>query len=319
MSRLDRLLRRLLARWCSPQTMERVVDAVLADTDHERRQALAQGSRWQAGRVGLRGTAALCGAVAAQLVHALATWEPAPSRRARQAMWIGAGLSVASTVLLATLPYLAMFAHHRGNSVWLLLGLLPSAMPLGLTVGPVAAACWMGVWPVAAGHGGRRRVWAAALACSVFLGVLLSWAVPVANQRVRGALLPGRLLVARGVAELTLPELGGVVFGGTRPADLMPRETPATAALALHGRVALTLGPLLLTFVAIGVDSRRCGAPARLCGGLFVLALYVAWWFGVAVAEAPEHHYLLAAWTPALLTLGTGLLLRLSRPPRTES
>lgn len=312
MSPLDRLARRVLTRCCGTHTLERVVDAIIADTDHERRQALAQGRRWQARLVGMRGSLALCRAIAAQAVHALASFEPAPPRRAGQALGIGAAVSFASTILLATLPYLGMFAHHPGNRWWLLLGLLPSAVPLGLTVGPVAAACWAGGAPRDVTPGVHRRVWGAALVCSTLAAIMLSWVTPVANQWVRESLFPQRLLVPRGVAELTLSELGRVANGGTRPTDLMPHETPATAMLAIHGRAALALGPILLTFIAAGFGRRMRGAPARLGSGLVVLAVYVTWWFGIAGAHAPERHYLLAAWAPAVLAVATGLLLRLS-------
>jgi hypothetical protein len=306
----DRLVRRMLARWCSPETMARIIDAVLADTAYERRCALAEARQWRARLASLRGMVALCRVVMLQALHAAAGFESAPHARARQGFRVGALSMVVSTALLATLPFVDAYTHHRGSDFWLLLCLLPSALPIGLTVLPVVATLWSG----SRDHGGRQTaggLWGVALACSVVTVLVLAWLTPMSNQAFRQAFFTTSPDVLRGVSELTLSELVSVAGGGLAPADLMTSETPAKATLALHLRGAVALAPVVFTFAAIGIAAQvRAAAVVRLCGGMFALALYAGWWFGIALIDGPERHYLVAAWTPLLTALGAGLISR---------
>lgn len=210
MSRPADRVRALASRLFAEQTIERVIDPILADAQCEYEIDVARGRRWRA-RLGVaRGCVAF----------------------ARALFWLGAGaacgprsafahtcvVSAAASALMTTslvIPPLLTWPRWHGDPVFtalLSVVLVPQALPLSMPAG----LCVGVLWAMRGKAVTRHRVGAVlaiALALSTVVWIVLEWMMPQANQAFRemvaARLTNGRVLtLAPGLNELGLSRLG---------------------------------------------------------------------------------------------------------------
>ena len=209
-----RWLRSLAARVFARQTMERVIDPVLADIQTEHEESHRKGDRWRTIAVWVDGYVAFWAAITLHVLHAA----PASLRKRLCAddsalgrmIAFSAGLSGAVTLFLVGRPFAVHSQAEWGLSLPLFL--LPQAIPLGLTIAVPAGIVW-----TAPGNQTTARAFRNVMVIGVgaaLLSFVAVQAAPFANRSFRTA-VADRLeqhgitghSVPRGPSELSLSEL----------------------------------------------------------------------------------------------------------------
>jgi len=303
-------LRSIAGRFCSMQTMERLIDPLIADQQHEYADAVRRGEAWRGGWIRLTGCIAFWKVVAMVLGRAstqeLSTADGgAVSRTIRFA---GIATTVTTAILVwPPLNHAPRLVSGVKNTLLLLIYLLPQALAVTLTMGLV--------FGVLCGLRGRdlslrSRVTIAALAAATSFAALLltGWILPEANQAYRElkfAAVSGtaRIQIARGMNELPI------------------RELWSTDAYQFHFRLALAFAPLVLGMFSIELAAliRRTRAVTTAATALTIcFAYYVLLFTGRGLAGgrsdlAPGYHMpgSVAAWFANLVFVGAALLLHL--------
>ncbi len=297
-------LRAIATRFCRPQTVERLVDPIVADLRAEY-DALGDDA-WRRRRMLV---AAYAGFWKAMILHAASSVVQQPPERARLRRAIG--LSVLMLALLTTaltLPSLLDGYPRGGDWVYrsmLVVLLIPQALPLS-----IPAAMCIGIFYVMRASQATRRdlngVIAIALVASAVVWAVIEWGLPGANQAFR-ELVHAQLTGRRVHLEPGLSELGFTALG---------QRTDAAAVRHYHLLLALSFAPIPLGVFALSVAPRIRGAlPAAALAVtvpfFYYSALGVSDWYlthGVAIA-------ILAAWAPnaLFLTAALGLMPRWRR------
>ena len=255
-------LRALAARFCSAQTMERLVDPVVGDLQLEYAAALRNGILWLARWRWLEGHAAvarvLLSAALATTAHTLSTWSPGERTLLRRT---GMVFGMTTIFLTSILVYTEM--QHWLDEVeaaWLTIYVIPSTLTLSI---PFATAL-----AIAAGIDRERvtqkcilALLVAALACSVVMFADIAWVVPDSNQAFRETAFHGfesraRLhservsgkSPARGEREMSLSEL-------RRQISLRP-DQQRRLAMTYHMRFSISAAPLILATLALAMAVR---------------------------------------------------------------
>ena len=296
---IDHPVRRLLARFCSPDTMARIVDPTLGDMRFER------------GRPTWRGYLALARALS---LHAITSIPGAVSRvysddrRAipRAATYALLAALVAALALVA-LPVVTMMRRVSTQPVsiqavsfeaWLLL--IPQALVLTLPAGLLLA------FPLAFKGRQRtrmltRRAILLALVYVIATGALMVWGVPRANQAFRVLLINPRGHLAPGPTEMGFVALREQID----VLKLTPGGRVAARPLEFlyYTKIALIVAPLPLGVLALGLASTPLGRRRPwLIGTSAVIAyigvlfpLYLAAGVLLRVSSVPPP---LLAWLP---------------------
>lgn len=304
-------LRRVLIRFCSPDTMSRIVDPVLADM------------RFESGRPAWRGYLSLARALALQAGMSI----PDAARR----LWADDGYAIPraaaltarvamATALVLVLPPLhhtARFVAFRmngapayevlGRSVLLLLpqALVVTLAPSLLFALPVAVAPRPPTARLA------RRTIALALACVLATATLLVWAMPRANQAFR-VLMSGDEHLAPGPNE--------VGFAALRERITTLQLTPGGAVAArpleflLHVRIALTVSPLPFALLALALVrtslARRWPRLTGLAGiGFSLFVMFPLELLGETMAASSRAPAALFAWLPIVAVLALAAVI----------
>src|SRR5262245_46060913 len=127
MTRPGERLRRLASRICSPQTMARIVDPVIADLQVEHAEARARGALWIAHLIRVRA----CGTLAAALgLQAIAG---ADARR-RHAITVGTTAFVVGIALYVGPIIVTLHARSSASTALLAFYLSPGAIPAALSL-----------------------------------------------------------------------------------------------------------------------------------------------------------------------------------------
>jgi hypothetical protein len=275
-------LRALARRVFDPSTMERLIDPVIADLQCEHGEAMRHGRLWRARWIRIASGIAFC------KVAALAIF--ASDRHGARA--IAVGLSTAA--LLTALAICVVLANtpattdSRGQTVWLVLYLVPQALTISV---PVCLALGLFIWIRGEGadRSTRRTVlWLMRLA--LLLAVAnIGWITPAANIAYRNVV--GRGATFRGANELTFIELGRRVYQGSPRAAL---DGPLPMAFWLNARLALAIAPVLLCVLALagGTALRRRSSAVIV---LTTLAMFV----GCYVLFSADDIANLMRWLPA--------------------
>jgi len=297
-------LRSCAARWCCSETMERIVDPLIADLQHEHARAVQEGRIWRSRAIHVAGW------MACFKVLGICTWRDewaprhwtAEDRRAslRTAAY-SVMLVVAALVLLELKTMLDFRWRWHGSSAMrarLFLTMVPSALAIAITFGlTLGIVCGIG------GRAFSRRVGGAvvilALVASAVAFANLGWIVPVANQAFRIA-VTGRSDLPKGATELTLGELSQAIETGERAAvQPQPRFFGASSRylrslkLQYHDRWALSLSPIVFTLLILSI-----AADGHLRRGMLGIAAVAAPFLGFYVLTYAGRPSVLAGTMP---------------------
>ena len=320
MTRPGARLHRLAARLLNPTTMERLIDPLIADQQHEYAEAIRRGDAWRRRWVRITGCIAFWKVATMVLGRAL-TEDVTRSDNGSIGRTIRfAGIATTLiTALLVWVPLRQVLATlHLGNDSFIRLTvyLVPQALCVAIPIGMVFGLL----------SGGARTRRSRHLSILLMAGVslttllLLGWLLPEANQAFRETMFAlingfeGRL--ARGTNELSL--------GGLRELMRDPFVMPLIAsrrAFDFHSRLALAFAPLALGLLALGVSAvRRRAAGVLTVGVLGFAACFVyyelidssrALMYRAPFAVSEHVPPIIAAWIPNLACLVAALLLHL--------
>ncbi len=267
MTRPGDRLRSIASSVFRPEEMERIIDPAVADLQCEWGEAAAQGRRWQARLVLLRGYLAL-----GRVVLRLGTRYACDPRAANPGAELArAGLLallafVALTAALTLPPALQYWARDARFAMYLCVLAIPQALPLS-----VPAALSLGVLSAARGTAitwrGVTFVSLLAAACSLVGYVTMEWMIPDSNQWFReaaaahlGTLAPGMTL-QRGLSELG--------FSGLRT------RTDAAAIRQYHLWLAVCVASFPLGLLSYGVAGYVRGRASAIAWSVGVSAWYM--------------------------------------------
>ena len=283
-------LRALAQRFCSAPAMERLIDPLIADLQHECDQATGRGQDWR--RRWIRAV----GCLSFIKVLAAASWlelardgAPDDRRSFGRAVLFSVVAIVAFSAVLVWPPLRVLHGTTRLAALTLLWCLVPQALAVAIPLG-VLFGVLLGLRNRAITPHVRWNVAVAAAVCSVATLVIIGWIMPASNQTFRER-AAGRPL-ARGMNELTLRE---IAFGD--PSSLGAASPDASRRLAyeLHARLALAAAPLALGLFAIGVSAavRRTFSAVTVGVAAFLWAL--GYYTVMSTAREQIYH---GAWLP---------------------
>jgi len=320
MTRPGAQLRALAARLFDSSTMERLIDPLIADQQHEYADAIRRGDAWRRRWVRITGCIAFWKVATMALGRALAE-EGTTSDTGS----IGRGVRFAGiatmliTALLVWVPLRqALATLHIGTDSFIRLTvyLLPQALAVAIPIGMVLGLLSDGA---RTRRSKRLRILLMAGASLTTL-FLLGWLLPEANQAYREtmfALINGfEGHLSRGMNELTL--------GGLRESMRDPFVMPLIAsrrAFDFHARLALAFAPLALGLLALEVST----VTRRVANALTVVLLGVgaclayyqlidssrALMYRAPFAVSEHVPPTIAAWFPNLVCLAAALLMHL--------
>ena len=293
-------LRAVATRLCGPQTVERLVDPIVADLQMEH-AALGEKNVWRRRRLRLSTYVAFWKALSLHVVLAVA--QPAPDgARLRRAVGVSLLVLALSTAAL-TMPPLLDYSALPGDwgfRALLVLLMIPQALPVSIP----AAAC-IGILYAMRAHRATRRdfygVMMFTVLASTVVWAVIEWAVPGANQAFR-ELVYAELTGRRVHLEPGLNELGFTALG---------RRTDAAAVRHYHLMWALSFAPISLGIFALSLAPRIRGARAAATLALtlpvlYYAALLVSDSYLPGRAAAP----ILLVWAPNALFLAAAIGLR---------
>jgi Lipopolysaccharide export system permease LptF/LptG len=305
-------LRSLAARHFDARIMERLIDPVIADLQHEHTTAIRRGRIWRSRKIRFTGYYAALKVIAITTVRHASRGRTATDRRAlsRTIAFSLVGVIVLTAVLvwpaLSTNP---RFGAH--TSSWLILYLLPQAIALALPFG-LMFGILLGLRDRPTTAHVQRMIAVLAIACAIVAFVNDAWLFPAANQAFR-ELYAGRP-IPRGSNELSLGVLASKaalhLFSGGLRQRLVEFE--------VHNRVALAFSPFALALFSLGVIAakRRNRGPITMASAALALSFAYFWMLswsraGVRGEWLPPE---VAAWGPDFVFLAIGLLLFRRRP-----
>ncbi|HET6956776.1 MAG TPA: LptF/LptG family permease [Vicinamibacterales bacterium] len=280
MSRPGDRLRALAAQVFDADTMEHLIDPVLADLQTEYLDASREGRVWRRRWVRLAGYFAFI-KVAVR-----------PARVFLAVMFV-------VTMLMIVPPYMGLAHGLTARLLYLLPQALVVAIPIALTIALAWSrpARWSGQW--------LRTVVAAGVMCSALSFVTLAWWTPSANQAFRVSLtreFGGQTDPPRGLPELTIGELRRQVnWAGTVHAEW--HELAFTYYMRWAFPFAsLSLVLLMLALHRRGVARRRLVLAALpIIFGYYVL-MYAGRAYGIA-GDVGELTAAAAAWMPNVIVI----------------
>lgn len=299
MTRPGDRLRSFARRICAAETLERVIDPLIADLQFEHANAERAGQMWRARRLQLAGYLAFwktMGIHAARTsVGAIRQWAAADRHALGRTIAFSLVAVGILTMLLVLPPFYGMKAWQahaaqpwrfpKSTPVQLFLYLIPQAIPLAVIFGlPIGILCGL------RGRRVNRRVLASvmgvALMSAIATFVLSAWILPETNQAFR-LLVTGRSFLPRGDNELTLWELRS---------RLEDWNTPVGYARSYYVRWAVSFAPIVLGLFAVGLSAIRRRTITSTIVAILASSLYVGLGFLVVLGMPYRSHTRLPAW-----------------------
>jgi hypothetical protein len=309
-------LRAVASRLCSTQTIERVIDPLIADLQMEYAQASLQGARWKARSIrlvaclGLLKVIVLCGGRSLLSPGD----EAVDDRRAMIRMVAFSAVSICGAVTLFVVPFWrTVFSGLQPQQARMFLYLIPQAIamaiPIGLTIGILFG--FRGRQPSIQS---RRLVLAIAVVLSLMSFANLNWLMPAANQSFRESAAAARGItrggLPRGANEMTLTELSGEIES-YRGVAIGGSQVVRGLKFSYHQRWSLACAVAVLALFAIGVLTRR--PSARWTVGLIAIgalfAYYVLLFLGRSAALDGAIPAFVGAWFPNVVFALCSMLL----------
>jgi hypothetical protein len=296
-------LRSWAGRLCSPATMQRLIDPVVADLQHEYGTANGDALSRKRGWILLRGYAAFWTMLAMQIPMA---WMGQTMRRLTLSDDRAAGRGVLSAivtmiVLTAVLIAAPLLSEVRPDVVVALLILpqsLPVTLPFSILVGVLAGL---------RGHpASQRRVRAVlivGLVGSLTSAAFVGWVVPAANHAYRTTMAGHN--VVRGPGELRVGALRQQALAIKAEGRL---DWAGIALFSFHSRWAMAGAALTFSLFGLGLTALRMTRKATACGGVVACAVYLIYFFELASVRpsvfSAEWVAFGLAWLPnAVMTL----------------
>jgi hypothetical protein len=293
MTRPGDRLRSIAQRICTPDTLARVVDPLIADLRFEHATARRAGRMWRARCSLLLGYVAFWKTVGMQAtsaaVHGVAAWAADDDRAIGRTIGFSVTAISAMALLLALLPFSQVerrITDVSGGKLFVYL--LPQAVPLAIAFGlPLGIVTALRGRPIT-----RRVVWsvlAFAVGCAMLSLIVCGWVLPATNQAFR-LIVSGRPLVARGANELTLPELTARLAWLRQRASL---NDTLSFAFSYHSRLAASFAPIVMALFALSLWTltRRTVVSSL----VIAVALIVYIGYGAVVVIGPA---LKGGWPP---------------------
>jgi lipopolysaccharide export system permease LptF/LptG-like protein len=305
MKRPGAFIRAVALHLCDEPTIERIIDPLIADLQHEHAHAVSRSHPWRARWIHAAGVI--------RFLHVLALCAArTPRRRAGPSAARGdtvvprlIGYSVALIgVITAALVLDPLLRHGARIPSGVALYLVPQALALGLPAG-----VFLGVAMSGGGRTRSRRVHRSLavvlVAASLFELTIVGWVTPAANDAFRHAL--ARRVIAKGVNELTLPELRNRASADR--ADGRARDA-AMAGIAYQERLALAASPVVLGVfgLALGLSLFRRWPRMLIALAALTAYLFTASLMRTAALSSRADWPIWAVWAPnvwvAVVALG---------------
>jgi hypothetical protein len=306
MNRPGNRLRAFAAGWCCPETMERVVDPLIADVQREHGEAVRRRRMWRAQWIQVAGWITFLKVLVVCAGTHLATperWTADDRKSLVKAAVISVLTTVAITVLLVSrsaedLP--KVLVHPSPKRLFYLAPYpFVAGIVLGVTLGIVLGCRALSRRIVAAAIG-------AALMCSAIVFINVGWVAPAAHLAYR---------MTVGDTDLTRLDVGEASFGALRrKIEQVGRDSEndqfgflVALSYDYHRRVALSFSPLVFTLFALTMAGcfRRRWVPGILACATFVLYGWLVltvrpwslqpWWWSLQPWDAHWPPYV-AAW-----------------------
>jgi lipopolysaccharide export system permease LptF/LptG-like protein len=311
-------LRAFASGWCCRETMERVIDPLIADLQREHQEAVRRVHVWRgrwirfAGCIAFLKVIALC---AWTELTVLDRWTRDDRNSLTRAVVIVAATAVVVTALLVSRSaedYPTVLVHPSPTR---LLFLVPYPLVAGIALGATLG--------VALGLGGRalsRRLVAAAvglsLICSAIVFIDVGWVAPAAHIAYR--MTVGDTDPTPEIGEASLGALRRKIEQVNRDSAFRPNGFWGALSFDYHRRVALSFSPVLFTLFALAMAG--CFRRRWVLGILGCATFLVYTWLVIVVRpwDLNVQPYV-AAWLPnaaiATLTAVPGILIGL-KPSR---
>jgi hypothetical protein len=290
-------LRRVAARLFDAQTLERLIDPVIADLRREQADALRQGQPWRARAVRAAGYVAFVkvAAFAASRGSRLAVRDAARAddRAIGRTVLFSLAAMLAITAVFVVPPLSHSHDGHVGDLPRLIWYLLPQALAVSTPIG-VVLGILMGLRGRTVTTRVRRTIAGLAILATIATIVNTGWVMPEGNQAFREFFAGRRIL--RGTNELTFGQLA------------------ATDMSQFHDRLSLACAPLALALFCLGVARIRRERYGAIVTALFGLTICFAYY--VLMLDFRRHGAgdllpaVVSAWLPNVAFLAAASLLR---------
>jgi hypothetical protein len=271
MTRPGDRLRAFAAGWCCQETMERVIDPLIADLQREHGEAVRRGRTWRsrwiqiAGRLTFFKVLVVCAGTHLTTVE---RWTTDDRKSLVRAAVISAITAVVITVLLVSrsaedIPKVLV---HPSPKRFLFLAPYPfvAGIVLGVTLGIVLGCRALSRRVVAAAIG-------AALLCSAIVFINVGWVAPAAHIAYR--MTVGYTDPSLDAGEASLGVLRRKIEQVGRDSENDQFGFLVALSFDYHRRVALSFSPLVFTLFALTMAGcfRRRWVPGILACATFVL------------------------------------------------
>src|SRR6185295_9204521 len=168
-------LQDIASRWCSPRTMERIVEPIVADIRTEHAAAVADERVWLARWIVIAGYVGFAKAIvihgSERTMDATYQWTESERRLCGRMLWMSIAVTFAAVALFMVPFLLQPFWRANPNSVWFL---VPQAFPLAVPVGISLGVALTGREAAFSPRFIATMV-AASIACSLMCFAALEW------------------------------------------------------------------------------------------------------------------------------------------------
>ena len=309
-------LRHVASAWLSDDMCRQFVDPIVADLQHEY-STVPRDQLWHRRFVHARAVFALVhGLVVFGIGRLLSCGGDALRRDYSPPSGVAAGAAIGTLTLfgVAAADLVITSSYAARNWPLLLLLLLPEALPVAVPVGLAVAAAAVSSSRTRARA--RASLCLAALVGTAGLALSLDRAIPAANQEFRTLLFADHSRPpSRGATELSFRELAAAARKEqAAPGPLFPVQTgEPPARFWLHGRIALSFTPLLMTLVTLLAMASLSPTFGRAVA-IGMVAAFLASYIGVdredyaAAIEAGVAPWFVA-WAPNLAIALVGAVI----------
>jgi len=298
--------------------MERLIDPVIADLQHEYDEANASGRILHGKLARLRGYVVFWRVLA---LHVPSVWLEETIRTLiavdlstlRLALLPAAMTMVVVTGILIAPPVQGM-AQRGVVGAWLLALLVPQSLPFSIPL-TILTGVVCGLRGRAQTRPLRRVVLIIGLAGTLASVGIIVWVIPATNQAFR-VTIAGRS-IARGPAEMPPHSLRDQALAMKSEG----REEKAGSLLfSYHARWAITGAALVFALFGLGIATLRLRRAATAAIALVACAVYVSYFFEMAQVRlsvfSDERISFALAWLPNLLMAVTSIAFLSARDDR---
>lgn len=323
MRRPGRWLRAVGASLCTKQTIDRVIDPIIADLQAEYVEARRAARWWHATWVGISGYWAFWKAIGLHTIQSgpRSLWTTVAAERWTLAQITKCSVAtfIAVTAVLSLPPIVDGYSHQLGVKLTMLL--VPQAIPLSIAISlPLGIVCGLCTSWVTAARITSVLLLAIAAALFAFVATLM---VPASNEAFLGGLAEQldragvTYSLPRGTPEMTLSELA-IRIDESDAAGLT--QNGRRFLRAYHIRFALPAATAVMSLLAIAI----CGSLGTRSRRIVAMVIgFVLYWMILATGERSTNlPAIVSVWTANLVftVISVGLLKMLpSRVQGTET